>query len=112
VGRPASDRPVNGAAAHLVVRRLPGLGNRVIVNLSIDGVPVAAIPYGQTYRGLLPPGRHVVSVLATPHPKWPTPSQMILDVRSGHTYNFTATSDGSGNLILQAPGGPERPRSR
>lgn len=103
-------RPVKGDA-RLIVRRLPDLGNYVYVDLYVDGVPVATIGYGRTYEGLLPPGRHVLSVVASPNPKWPKPWEMTLDVRSGRTYSFTAEGD-SGYLILRAPGGPERPRSR
>jgi hypothetical protein len=103
-------QPIEGAA-RLIVRRDPGLGNYLIAHLRIDGVPVAAIGYGRTYRGFLPPGRHVLSLLPTPNPRWPTPSAMILDARSGQTYSFTLIGN-SGYLILQAPGGPERPRGR
>jgi hypothetical protein len=103
-------QPVEGAA-RLIVYRDPGLGNFLIAHLHVDGVPVATIGYGRTYEGFLSPGRHVLSLLPTPNPKWPTPSSMILDVRSGQTYSFTAIGD-SGYLILQAPGGPERPRGR
>ena len=98
-------------AARLIVRRDPGLGNFLIVHLHVDGVAVATIGYGRTYEGFLPPGRHVLSVLPTPNPKWPTPWAMILDARSGQTYSFTAMGD-SGHLILEAPGGLERPRGR
>ncbi len=103
-------QPVKGGA-RLIVRRDPGLGRFLIAHLHVDGVAVAAIEYGQTYEGFLPPGRHVLSLLPTPNPKWPTPVGMILDVRSGQIYSFTAIGD-SGHLILQAPGGPERPRGR
>jgi hypothetical protein len=103
-------QPVRGAA-RLIVRRIPDLGNYVYVDLYVDGVAVAAIGYGRTYEGLLPPGRHVLSVVPTPSPKWPTLWEMTLDVRSGQTYSFTAEGD-SGYLILRAPGGPERPRGR
>jgi hypothetical protein len=73
----------------------------VAVDLSIDGVAVQPITYGQTYEGFLPSGRHVLSVVATPNPKWPKPSQIILNVRNGRTYSFTAMGDGSGHLILK-----------
>jgi hypothetical protein len=108
----SSNAQLGPAPARLIIQRIADLGNFVYVNLWVDGVPVAAIGYGQTYEGLLPPGRHVLSVLPTPDPKWPTPSQMILDVRSGQTYNFTADGDGSGYLILRAPGGLQRIRGR
>lgn len=110
VAGPGFVQPGNGAA-RLVVWRIADLGNFVWVDLYVDGVAVANIGYGETYEGLLPPGRHALSVLPTPAPKWPTPWAMILDVRSGQTYAFTAMGD-SGNLILQPPGEPEFPRGR
>ena len=103
-------RPANGAA-RLIVRRVADLGNVLVIHLSVDGVPVALIGYGRAYEGVLKPGRHVLSVLPTPHPKWPAPWQMTLDVRSGQTYSFTAMGD-SGYLVLRAPGEPELPRGR
>jgi hypothetical protein len=103
-------RAGNGAA-RLIVRRIPDLGRYVWVQLYADGVAIANIGYGQTYEGVLPPGRHVLSVLPTPDPKWPTPWPLVLDVRSGQTYTFTAIGN-SGHLILKAPGGLEIPRGR
>ncbi|MEY2439072.1 MAG: hypothetical protein QOI34_457 [Verrucomicrobiota bacterium] len=87
--------------ARLIVRRIPNLGNNVVVNLCVDGVPFAAVAYGHTYDGSLPLGRHVLSVKPTPNPKWPAHWQMALDVRSGETYSFTAMDDNSGELILK-----------
>ncbi len=95
----ASMRPVNGAA-RLIIHRIADLGNNLIVRLWIDDVAVASIAYGHTYEGLLPPGRHVLSVLPTPNPRWKIPWQMTLNVQNGQTYSFTAMGDGSGHLIL------------
>ena len=104
-------RPVKGAA-RLIVRRDPALGTFLIAHLRVDGVLVGVFGYGRTYEGFLSPGRHVLSLLATPSPKWPTPLGMILDARSGETYNFTAIGD-SGHLILLPPEvAQERPRGR
>jgi hypothetical protein len=86
--------------ARLIVRRIPNLGNNVIVDLYVDGVALPPIGYGRTYEGFLPSGRHVLSVLPTPNPKWRTPWQMTLDVQKGQTYSFTAMGDHSGHLIL------------
>ena len=108
VKRSAFVQSANGPA-RLIIQRLANLGNFVYVDLSIDGVWVAAIGYGSSYEGLLPPGRHLLSVLPTPRPKWPTPWEMTLDVRSGRTYHFTAEGGHSSDLILVAPGGPVRP---
>ena len=104
-------QPVNGAA-RLIIRRDPALGNYLIAHLRIDGVTVATIGYGRTYEGFLRSGRHVLSLLPTPNPNWRTTPGMILDVRSGETYNFTAIGD-SGYLILLPPEvAQERPRGR
>ena len=88
------------APARLIIRRNPNLGFNVIVRLWIDGAPAESIGYGHTFQGFLAPGRHVLAVLASPNPRWPTPWQLPLDVQSGRTYGFTAVTDGSGNLIL------------
>ena len=100
-------QPANGPA-RLIIERLANLGNFVYVDLYIDGAPVAAIGYGSSYEGFLSPGRHLLSVLPTPDPRWPTPWEMTLDVRSGQTYRFTAEGGYSGDLILVVPGGPVR----
>jgi hypothetical protein len=88
------------APARLVIRRNPNLGVNVVVRLWIDGQPAGFVGYGHTYDDFLAPGHHVFAVLATPSPRWPTPWQLPLDVRSGQTYGFTAVTDGSGTLIL------------
>jgi hypothetical protein len=87
--------------ARLVIRRIANLGNNVIVDLYVDGAPVAAIGYGHTYEGSLPPGHHVLSVLPTPGPIWPDPPPLVVDVQPGQTYTFTAAPDPSGSLILK-----------
>jgi hypothetical protein len=111
LAEPASLRPDNGTAS-LVIYRIADLGNDVIVNLWLDGTPFGVILYGQTYVGFLPHGRHVLSVTVSPTPRWPGfETKIALNVRDGQTYTFTAEGD-SGNLILEAPGGPERPRGR
>jgi hypothetical protein len=98
--RPPRDVQSTGAPARLVIRRNPNLGFNVIVRLWIDGQRAGSIGYGHTFEGFLPPGHHVLAVLATPSPRWPIPWQLPVDVRSGQTYGFTAVTDGSGTLIL------------
>ena len=105
VAGPASVRPVNGTA-RLIIHRIADLGNNLIVRLWIDDVAVASIAYGHTYEGILSPGRHVISVLPTPNPRWKTPWQMTLNVQNGQTYDFTARADGSGHLILNGQSEP------
>jgi hypothetical protein len=97
--RSAYKQPV-GEPARLIIRRVPDLGNNVIVALSIDGVGIEGLGYGRAFKGFLRPGRHILSVLPTPAPKWTIPWEMVLDVRRGETYRLTATGDHSGYLIL------------
>jgi hypothetical protein len=84
----------------LVIRRYPLLGRNVIVTLTIDGAPARGIAYGQAYDVFLRPGRHVLSVVPAPRPRFNTPWSTTLNVRVGHTYFFTAES-GTGQLVLR-----------
>ncbi len=97
--RPTYWQPA-GEPARLIIRRSPDLGNNIIVALFIDGVGVPGMGYGRTSTGFLRPGRHILSVLPTPAPKWTIPWDMVLDVRRGRTYRFTVMGDHSGYLIL------------
>jgi hypothetical protein len=87
----------------LIVSRIPNLGNEVVVNMWLDGVPLEPIAYGHpAYEGPLPLGRHVLSVMATPRPTWPgIRTRVVLNVRNGQTYRFTAKGDDRGHLILR-----------
>ena len=102
----ASTRATSGASssegtARLIVYRIPTMGKFVIVQVYVDNVVVGGIGYGGTYEGFLKPGHHVLSVLATPRPKWRERPPTIVDVRSGQTYKFTAMGNGEGNLMLR-----------
>lgn len=87
--------------ARLIIRRIPDLGNDIVVSLYVDGMPAGSIGYGRTYKAFLRPGQHVLSVWATPAAKWLYPWHMNLNVRNGGTYAFIATGNHSGNLILR-----------
>jgi hypothetical protein len=108
LAEPASARPVNSPAS-LIIYRPPNLGFDLVVNLWLDGTPFGLIVYGQTYVGFLPRGRHVLSATVSPNPKWPGfETKIALNVRDGQIYTFTAIGN-SGQLILKALGGQERP---
>ena len=83
----------------LVIKRSPSLGNRLIVDLRIDGES-ASIGYGHTYRAYLRPGHHTLSVMATPKPQNVSRWEMSFDVQVGQTYTFTAQSGPKRQLIL------------
>ena len=90
----------NAGSARLIVYRTPSTGKFVIVQIYDGDALLGSVSYGGTYQGSLTPGRHVLSVLATPRPKWRERPPTTLDVRSGQTYKFTAVGNGQGNLIL------------
>jgi hypothetical protein len=83
----------------LVIWRIPGLGNDLIVEVRVDSRLAGNITYGQHFETILAPGHHTVSVRALPQP-WPRePFSIALDVKSGGLYNFTAKG-GTLQLIL------------
>jgi hypothetical protein len=98
--RDTSNASADGGAARLIVHRIPTMGKFVFVQLYVDNVVIGAIAYGGTYEGFLRPGRHVLSALALPRPKWWERPPTIVHMRSGQTYEFTAIGNGQGNLIL------------
>ena len=51
---------------HLIVNRVANFGTDLFLDLSIDGVQTAEVREGQSYDGYLPPGQHVLSVIASP----------------------------------------------
>ena len=84
----------------LVVWRSPGLGNDLIVGLTIDGRRAMDITYGAHYDAMIPAGRHVIGVKAFPQPH-PQPSFTVeINVKPGQLYNFTAKG-GTSQLVLK-----------
>ena len=77
-------------AGRLIIQRAANMGAGLVLNVSIDGKQVAALPRGQTYSGSISPGQHVVSVLLVPNQLNLLPTQKRLSVQAGQTYNFTA----------------------
>src|ERR1043166_6996038 len=62
---------LDGGPARFVVYRTPTTGKFVFVDVYVDNVVVGGIAYGgRNYEGLVKPGRHILSVLATPRPQW------------------------------------------
>jgi hypothetical protein len=98
--RATSDASADGRPARLIIHRIPTMGKFVFAQLYVDDVVVGGIAYGGFYDGFLKPGRHVLSVLATPVQKWWERPPTIVHMRSGQTYSFTVIGNGSGNLIL------------
>ncbi len=98
--RATSDTASDGGSARFVVYRIPTIGKFVIVQIYVDDVMVGSVGYGGTYQGVLKPGHHVVSALATPRPRSHARPPTSVDVRSGQTYGFTAMGNNQGSLTL------------
>ena len=91
---------LTGKVGRLIVQRTPNFGTHLSIRMSIDGKKVANIGRNQHYGGVLSAGRHVVTVLALPNTEARRPTSMILTIKAGQVYIFTATWD-SDRLVLQ-----------
>jgi hypothetical protein len=95
----------NGSTAaqpggRLIVLRIANFGWNIVVNLKIDGRTVANVVQGRRYDHVLPAGRHILTVAAVPNAYYSEPTSTVLNVRSGQTYVFTASWDGSNRVVL------------
>jgi hypothetical protein len=92
--------PTSQDAARLIIRRAANMGSGLFLDIKIDGVRVGALGMGQTYRGPLSPGQHVVSVILRPNRLNLAPSKKNLTVVKGQTYTFTAMWQGQTVVLL------------
>lgn len=88
------------SGGRLIVMRVPNFGWNIVLNLKIDGRTVANVVQGRRYDHFIPAGRHVLTVAAVPNTYYSQPTSTVLNVRSGHTYVFTALWDGSNRVVL------------
>jgi hypothetical protein len=86
--------PAGQNAAQLIIRRAPNMGTGLFLDVSIDGANVGALSTGETYRGTLSPGQHVISVLLRPNQLNLPPTKKTLAVVKGQTYTLTAMWQG------------------
>ena len=70
------------------------MGSGLFLDVKIDGVRVGALSMGETYRGSLSPGQHVVSVILRPNQLNLAPTKKTLTVVKGQTYALTAMWQG------------------
>jgi len=97
----SSTRPVEYAGGgHLRIYRAANLGNAIGVFVSIDGVRVARLGYGQSYSAPISAGPHVVSVIAYPNYLFLAPTEIHLTVQRGQNYAFTLNWRGD-RLVLR-----------
>src|SRR5215831_8165290 len=78
------------ASGRLIVIRAANFGWNIATGLKIDGRTVANIVQGRRYDHRIPAGRHVLTVSAVPNNDLRQPSSIVVNVRPGGTYIFTA----------------------
>jgi hypothetical protein len=88
------------SGGRLIVTRIPNFGWNIVLNLKIDGRTVTNVVQGRRYDHFVPAGRHVLTASAVPNTYYSQPTSTVLNVRSGHTYVFTALWDGSNRVVL------------
>jgi hypothetical protein len=84
----------------LIVIRTANFGWNIAAGLKIDGRTVANIVQGRRYDHRVAAGRHVLTVSAVPNNDLRAPSSIVVNVRPGGSYVFTAVWD-SDRVFLQ-----------
>ena len=86
--------PTGQNAAQLIIRRAPNMGSGLFLDVSIDRAKVGALAVGETYRGTLSPGQHVISVILRPNGLNLPATKKTLTAVKGQTYDLTAMWQG------------------
>ena len=97
---PTPTPKIAGPTGRLIVQRSPNFGTDLSIRLSIDGKKVADIPRNQHYGGVLAARRHVITALALPNTQSRRPTSIVVPIKSGKVYIFTATWEGD-RLVLR-----------
>ena len=78
----------------LSVFREADFGHQMGLSIYIDGIPLTTLSWGEGYRAIIRPGRHVLSVTNTPSPYGKTKlTHKTIDFVPGRNYSFTAMWD-------------------
>ena len=78
----------------LTVFRGADFGNQIGLSISIDGIPITTLSWGEGYRAIVRPGRHILTVTDTPSPYGKTKlTHRTIDLIPGQNYSFTALWD-------------------
>jgi hypothetical protein len=87
-------------AGRLIIQRAANFGDRLTLNVSIDGAQAAALVLGRSYNGALSAGQHVLMLSVDPNLAGTPPMTKRLTVQAGQTYSFTAMWSGQ-RLVLR-----------
>jgi hypothetical protein len=78
----------------LTIFREADFGNQLGLSISIDGIPITTLSWGEGYRAIIRPGRHVLTVSDTPSPYGKTKfTRRTINLVPGQNYSFTAIWD-------------------
>ncbi len=84
----------------LVIKRAANFGNYSSVSLYIDGRLAKVLNYGGSFDGIVPAGRHLITMKQTPHLNDAYPySQHWVHLAPGQTSVFTAIWRNGGTFI-------------
>ncbi len=86
-------------SGQLIIRRAASFGSDAWLRIWIDGVEVKAIAWGHHFTGPISPGHHVVGVLDSDARPNHHPTQVVLNVTAGETYEFTAVRKHKGVFL-------------
>jgi len=99
--KPKPSPTPSGPTGRVIVQRAPNFGTDLSIRLLIDGKKVADIPRNQHYGGVLKAGRHTVTALALPNTQSRRPTSIVVSIKAGKVYIFTAAWDAD-RLVLRA----------
>ena len=94
--KPASP-PRSQGTGRLIISRAANFGWNIAVHIQIDGRDVTNITQGGRYDGVLPTGRHFLTVSA----RGAAPTSIDVDVQPAQTHTFTAVW--SSDLVMLLP---------
>ena len=78
----------------LMIFRGADFGNQIGLSISIDGIPITTLSWGEGYRAVVRPGRHQLTVTDTPSPYGKTKlTHRTVNFVAGQNYSFTALWD-------------------
>jgi hypothetical protein len=107
--RPNSVSARSEDGARLLVTRTANFGTFQYVNLFVDGVHVADLGIDQSYKAVLLPGQHVLSVSTTPQAFRRTArTEQLVNLEPGKTYAFTARWEDPEQAYLEISNGSKR----
>ena len=75
----------------LMIFRGADFGNQIGLSISIDGIPITTLSWGEGYRAVVRPGRHILTFTDTPSPYGKTKfTHRTINLVPGQNYSFTA----------------------